>query len=125
MTLVLDSGALIAIDRGDRTLAALLKRERLAGRTPRTHGGCVGQVWRSGARQANLARLLNGTEIIALDEDLGRQAGLLLAKTRTADVIDAAIVRVAVDGDEIVTSDPDDIRILCEATRLSVDLLVV
>ena len=39
MTLVLDSGALIAVDRGDRTLVALIKRQRLAGRIPVTHGG--------------------------------------------------------------------------------------
>ncbi len=125
MTLVLDSGALIAIDRGDRTLVALIKRERIAGRVPVTHAGCVGQVWRNGSRQANLARLLEAIDIVAIDEQRGRRAGTLLARSRTTDVIDAAVVQLAVDGDEIVTSDPGDLRILCEASRLSVDLLVV
>ena len=125
MTLVLDTGALIAVDRGDRTVAALLKRERLAGRVPSTHGGCVGQAWRNGARQANLARLLASIEIVALDEDLGRRSGVLLGKARSADVIDAAVVVLASDGDEIATSDPLDLRKLCSAALLSVDLLHV
>lgn len=125
MTLVLDAGALIAIDRGDRTFAALLKRERLASRVPVTHGGCVGQAWRNGARQANLARLLASIEVVALDEDLGRRAGVLLGKSRSADVIDAAVVLLAIDGDEIATSDPGDLRKLCAAAALSVDLLHV
>ena len=125
MTLVLDTGALIAIDRGDRTFAALVKRERLGGRVPVTHGGCVGQAWRNGARQANLARLLPSVEVVALDEDLGRRAGVLLGRALSADVVDAAIVLLASDGDEIATSDPDDLRILCSAASLSVDLLHV
>ena len=125
MTLVLDSGALIAVDRGDRTLVALIKRQRLAGRIPVTHGGCVGQVWRNGSRQADLARLLKAIEVVAIDEQRGRRAGNLLARSRTADVIDAAVVQLATDGDEIITSDPQELRVLCEASSLSVDLLVV
>jgi hypothetical protein len=58
MTLVLDAGALLAIERQDRGVIALIKAERLAGRAPMTHGGVIGQVWRGGTgRQANLARL--------------------------------------------------------------------
>lgn len=37
--LVLDAGALVAGERSDRDVIALIKRERLAGRTPITHGG--------------------------------------------------------------------------------------
>ena len=125
MTLVLDTGALIAVDRGDRTVAALLKRERLAGRVPTTHGGCVGQAWRNGARQANLARLLRALSVLPLDEALGRSSGALLGRSRTSDVVDAAVVLLAIDGDEIATSDPGDLRTLCRAAGLSVDLLHV
>ena len=46
--LLLDAGALIAVERADREVIALLKRERLAGRSPLTHGGIIGQVWRGG-----------------------------------------------------------------------------
>ena len=48
--LVLDAGAFVAVERGDRDVVALIKRERLAGRVPVSHGGVVAQVWRRGDR---------------------------------------------------------------------------
>ena len=64
MTLVLDAGALVSVERLDREVIALIKAERTAGRVPLTHGGVIGQVWRGGTgRQANLARLLPGVEV--------------------------------------------------------------
>jgi len=126
MSLVLDAGALIAVEQADRDVAALIKQELLAGRTPITHGGIVGQVWRGGiGRQANLARLLPALEIMAIDENLGRQAGLLLGATRTRDVIDAVLVLLAEDGDFVLTSDPDDIEPLAKASGLHVDIVPV
>lgn len=126
MTLVLDAGAFVAVERGDRHVVALVKRERLAGRPPLTHGGVVGQVWRGGAhRQANVARLLAGVEIVAVDEDLGRRAGVLLGRTATSDVIDAGVVLLAGDGDEILTSDPDDLAILAAGAGTHVELIAV
>jgi len=56
------------------------------------------------------------TFVRPLDEGLGRAAGSLLARDGSADVIGAALVLLAHDGDDIVTSDPDDIEAL--ATRL-------
>ncbi|MGE4424956.1 MAG: hypothetical protein AB7G37_00725 [Solirubrobacteraceae bacterium] len=109
MTLVLDAGALMRIERGDPLLARLVSRERRATRRPRTHGGVVGQVWRGGARQARLAHAMRGIEVVPLDEDLGRRAGTLLARSTTNDVIDAAVALIAGDGDDILTSDPDDL----------------
>ena len=41
MTVILDAGALIAIDRGDRMMGAIVKRERKAGRVPASHGGVI------------------------------------------------------------------------------------
>lgn len=126
MTLILDAGALVAVERGDRHVVARLKLERLADREPVTHGGVVGQVWRGGSgRQASLARLLDLTEVIALDEDLGRRAGVLLGRARQADVVDAAVVLLAKDGDEILTSDPSDLRALARAVGVHVDLVPV
>mgnify|MGYP000577796180 CR=1 FL=1 len=125
MTVVLDAGALIAVEAGDRELIAFLRRERRAGRVPVTHGGVVGQVWRGGPRQANLARLLPGLDVAPLDEALGRRAGVLLGAARRADVIDAAVVLLAHDGDEIITSDPDDLVALAHAAGLHLDLIPV
>ena len=123
--LILDAGALIAIDRGDRELAALLKGEYRAGRVPVTHGGVVGQVWRGGARQAMLARQLRGTRVVPLSDGLGRRAGALLARTSSRDVIDAALVALAADDDEFLTSDPHDLATLCEAAGIAADIIPV
>jgi hypothetical protein len=117
---------LVAVERADRDLMALIKRDLLAGRTPLTHGGVVGQVWRGGGgRQANLARLLPALVVTALDDELGRRAGVLLGRTRRKDVIDAAVVLLASDGDRIITSDARDLRPLAEAAGVHVDLVPV
>lgn len=126
MTLVLDAGALVAVERGDRETIALLKHELLAGRVPITHGGVVGQIWRGGAgRQANLARLLPGIDVVSLDATLGRRAGVLLGRARSSDVVDAAVVLLAVDGDLILTSDPNDLVALANAAEVHVDIVAV
>ena len=125
MGLVLDAGALLAVERADREVMALLKQELLMGRAPVTHGGVVGQVWRGGGRQARLASLLDGTSVEPLDAALGRRAGALLARTRRADVIDAALVLLAADGDLVLTSDPHDLRALAAAAGLHVEIVPV
>jgi hypothetical protein len=126
MSLVLDAGAFIAVERADRDVAALIKQELLAGRTPITHGGIVGQVWRGGlGRQAHLTRLMPALEIMPIDESLGRQAGVLLAATRTSDVIDAVLVLLAEDGDLVLTSDPDDLEPLAKVSGVHVDIVPV
>lgn len=126
MTLVFDAGAFVAAERGDRRVMALLKAELLAGRTPVTHGGVVGQVWRGGqGRQVPLARLLDGVEVVPLNDELGRQAGVLLRRTGGRDVIDAAVVLLARDGDTILTSDPGDLRALAAEADIHLDLSTV
>lgn len=126
MTLVLDAGALIGIERSDRDVVALVKGERLAGRTPLTHGGVVGQVWRGGAgRQAVLSRLLPGIEIAALDDRLGRIAGVMLGRSGSTDVVDAAVVALCRDGDTVLTSDPGDLVALARAAGVHVDIVSV
>jgi hypothetical protein len=124
--LVLDAGALVAVERGDRDVAALLKRELLAGRVPLTHGGVVAQVWRGGSgRQSQLARLLPGVDIVPLDDGLGRRTGVLLGRARTSDAIDAAVIALAADGDIVLTSHPDDLRGLAEAVAVHIDIVQV
>lgn len=124
--LVLDAGAFVAVERGDREVVALVKRERLAGRVATTSGGVVAQVWRGGrGRQAPVARLLAGTEVAAVDDGLGRRAGMLLARSGLADAIDATVVCLAADGDDILTSDAGDLRALAEAADLHVELIPV
>jgi hypothetical protein len=91
-----------------------------------THGAVVGQVWRGGSgRQARLAALLPALHTAALDASLGQRAGVLLGRARTTDVVDAALVLLAVDGDAIITSDPDDIARLALSAGLDADIVPV
>lgn len=126
MSLVLDAGALVAVERADRYTIALIKQELLEGRAPITHGGILGQVWRGGVgRQANLARFLPALDVVALDTALGRRAGILLGRARKNDVIDAALVLLAADGDSLLTSDPSDLKQLAAVADLHVDIVPV
>ena len=124
MKLVLDGGALIALERNDRAMWRRFKAALLGGEVPVTHGGIVGQAWRGrGSRQALLSVALAGVDVRPLDEGLGRASGVLLGVTRKSDVLDAALVLLAEDGDRIVTSDPDDIETLVAATGRHVELI--
>jgi hypothetical protein len=126
MTLVLDVGALVAVERRSPEMLALIRREHLAGRPARTHGGVVGQVWRGGSgRQAVLARAIGFVSVVPLDAELGKRAGELLARSGTRDVIDAAIVLLAQPGDRVLTSDPDDVRVLAVAAGLRLEIIPV
>lgn len=123
MSLVLDSGALVALERNERPMWARLKAAHLAGDIPLTHAGVLGQVWRGGPRQARLSQALAGIDVRALDEPLGRAAGQLLAVSGLADVIDAGVVLLATDGDEIVTVDREDLEQLAAASGRHVELI--
>lgn len=108
----LDAGALIALEKGDRRMIALLQealRKRLRFYVP---AGVVGQVWRSGGRQATLARFFRsvGVHVEPLDEDIARACGELCGAAGTSDVIDASVVIAArARGGAIVSSDPNDL----------------
>ncbi|HYI94286.1 MAG TPA: hypothetical protein VEX68_12130 [Bryobacteraceae bacterium] len=111
--IVLDAGALIALDRGDKRMIALLDRALAQGRAFRVPVGVVGQAWRDGRVQATLSRFLRGDEVetIPLDEQLARSCGELCGAATSSDIIDASVVILARERrDPIVTSDPNDLR---------------
>lgn len=113
--LVFDSGALIALERGDRKIAALLVAAVAGGTEAVTSCACVAEVWRDPARQARLARALPGFRERSLDPLQARACGTLLAGSATSDVADAAVCQIARDDDTILTSDPHDIARLLTA----------
>ena len=123
MTLVLGSGALVALERNERSMWVRLKGAQMDGELPVTHAGILGQVWRGGPRQARLSQALGGIEVRALDEPLGRTAGRLLATAGSSDVTDAAVVLLAHDGDQIVTVDHGDLERLASALGRRVELV--
>jgi hypothetical protein len=124
MTVLLDSGAFIALERNDRAMWTRLKSAQLSGQVPITHGGVIAQVWRGlGPRQALLAKALAGVDVRALDDTLGRITGELLARVKSGDVVDAALVALATGDDQLVTSDPDDLAALVTASGREIDVV--
>jgi hypothetical protein len=113
--LVFDAGALIALDRGDRAVGALLAVAAQAGADAVTSSACIAQVWRNPSRQARLTRALAGLLEWPLDATCARRSGVLLALAGTSDIADAAVALLVGDGDTVLTSDPEDIRLLLDA----------
>lgn len=126
MRTILDAGAFIALENGDRHIGRRIHNARQSDIPLRTHGGVIAQVWRGGTRgQARLARVLQSVHTVPLDEQLGRRAGLLLARCGLSDAIDAALVAMADHGDEIITSDPNDLDILVATSGLRVNIIPI
>ena len=112
---VLDAGALIALERHDRALWAALKLAAIRNVDVIVPSTVVAQVWRGSHAQANLARALDQCVIAAFDP-LARRIGELCGRTKTSDVCDAHVALVAVAGaDVLYTSDPTDLRRLIAA----------
>ena len=119
MTVVLDAGALIAIDRRDRTVGAMLRLLQRDAVPLVTSGAVVAQAWRDPRRQANLARLLTGVHVAPLDEGAGRRAGELLRANKTTDLVDAHVSLLVHNQDRVLTGDVDDIRALLRTRRVN------
>lgn len=111
--LTLDTGALIAAERGDLRVIALLARaagRRLAVAIP---SGALAQVWRADPRQHRLHLLLSDdrVEVPPLDRDEALAVGAICARARTSDVVDASVASCARRRHHtVVTADPDDIH---------------
>lgn len=123
MSLVLDAGALLAIERRDRRVGAMLRVVQQERIPVRSSPAVVAQVWRHGARQAQLARILAGVAVPPLDLDTGKRLGLLLGAAGGSDVVDAHVASLARAGDKVLTSDPDDLRKLLDALAVDVNLI--
>lgn len=110
---VLDSGALIAFDRGDARLRALVRLAEQTSTRLLVPAAVLAQVWRDPARHARLAALMGSglTDVVALDEAMARAAGALCGRSGTSDVVDATVVLAArLHGAVVLTSDPRDLR---------------
>lgn len=113
--LTLDSGVLIAYERGDDVARAWLAEAFDRTTVPTVPSVVVAQTWR-GPRSARIARLLKVCRVEVLDQPLAREVGTLLAECGTADVVDAVVVASAARrGDVVLTSDPSDMRRLATA----------
>ena len=111
--IVLDAGALIAFERADPRMRALLREVLRQGTRLIVPAAVLGQVWRDGARQVVLRALLSGptTEVPSLDRVLAEAAGVLCGRTKTADVVDASVVLVArATRAVVISSDEGDLH---------------
>ena len=109
---VLDAGALVAHERRDRKVAALMEtaaRHRIEMILP---SAVLAQVWRDGARQAILSKALRnpGLAEAPLHHDDAKRVGELLRSSGTADIVDAHVAVLAMRlKAPVITSDPGDI----------------
>ena len=118
-----DAGGLIALDRNDRLVLILLARATKRGMRITIPATALAQAMRNPARQARLSRLIrqSSTDLIALDGPDATSVGLLLAATRTADIVDAHVVVCARRaGQAVVTSDASDLKRIAPELRLVV-----
>jgi hypothetical protein len=122
---ILDAGAFVAIDRDDRALAAMLHRLQQRKIPLLTSGAVVGQVYRNGSRQANLARTLAGVTVLPIDRAVGKQIGMLLGRAQAADVVDGHVALLTSNGDRVLTSDRRDIEILLAAKSTKAQIVDV
>ena len=115
--LTLHSGALIAAERGDRRFWALWKEAERRDLDVTVPATVVAQVYR-GARSAVVSRVLWACIVEPLDDPGARRAGRLCAASKTSDIVDASVVAsAAARGDDVVTSDPADMRRLAASAR--------
>ncbi len=112
MSIVLDAGALIAIERNDRNVWAALKRAALRSEHVIVPSTALAQVWRAAASQAQLAKVLKYC-VLAPFDGLAREVGALCGRAKVADICDAHVALVASrEGEQLYTSDVADMQAL-------------
>lgn len=123
--LILDSGALIALSRGDQRARAFVDRALETNSELHVPSVVIAETVRGrGPRDAPVNRVLSAIDsVLPIDESTGRVAGRLLGRARSNQTIDALVVGCAIElgGGRILTRDPDDLKPLArEAKRVSI-----
>lgn len=121
MRIVLDSGAVIASERNDPKLAAILLAAR-KNRTPiLVPATVVAETWRGPSTHARTAHLFGSIDAFPeLTEQSARRVGALLAISRTAAIVDGNVVAIAIAlrPATIVTSDVHDVTHLLQSAKI-------
>jgi hypothetical protein len=120
VTAVLDAGALIAVDKRDRAVGAMLRVLQRQGEPVVTSAAVVAQVSREPRRQVDLARILAGVESAGLDDVAAKRVGGLLRASGTSDLADAHVALLAQPQGRVLTSDEADLKaLLRSASKMS------
>lgn len=119
----LDAGGLIALDQSDRRVLALIARATERGLRITVPATALAQAIRNPARQPRLSRLIRqpSTDLVPLDGPDATAIGLLLARTATADIVDAHVAVCAERaGQAVVTSDAEYLKRIAPRLQLIV-----
>ncbi|HVT59068.1 MAG TPA: PIN domain-containing protein [Thermoanaerobaculia bacterium] len=110
--LILDSGAVIALARGDQRARAFLARALELGAPVAIPVVVLAETVRGGPRDAPVNRVLRAVGSVPEAREVhGRIAGELLGAARSAETVDALVVAhaVAAGGAHILTGDREDL----------------
>jgi hypothetical protein len=116
-TIVLDSGAFLALERRDGALFAFLRAARLERAPIIVPASVVAEIWRNPPRHQSTTLIAAAQQIVVLDDRQARAVGALLGVSGTTQIVDAHVCTIAVNlvPSLIVTSDPNDIAVLIAA----------
>lgn len=109
MTVVYDTGLLVAAERNDQRVLTEHSWRVKGDELVLVPAPVVAQASRT-VRQARLHRLLRTCDIVPFAADDAHEVGALLARSGTSDVVDAHVAVLAARlGARIITSDLDDL----------------
>jgi len=108
---ILDSGAFVALEKGDPVMTHLVDRFTSEATSLVTSAGVVAEIWRGGTgAQVPVVFLLRRTRVVDLTDAVARILGLMIGARRTRDPIDAHIVLLARErGWPVLSSDAADL----------------
>lgn len=116
--LILDTGGVLAWAYGDELARLAIARATQNSAPIVIPVPVIAQLIRGGRADAPINRVLKGIRDFGMMTPLlARQAGVLLGRTATTDVVDALVVAEALRATPaiILTSDPGDIRVLVQS----------
>lgn len=125
--LLLDAGALINAEAYPHGKVIAECQLALLARRPALLPAVVfAQVWRASPRQHPLSKIRQLCRILPFTTKTADDVGRLLARSRTSDVVDAAVIVAAIEHNAaVLTSDPKDLAKLASAAEYPVRLLTV
>lgn len=126
--LVLDSGGVSAVAAGNGLARAVLDRARRKGWLVVIPAPVLTEVHTGRRDHARIDRVINAVDILVeTTPDVAKRAGEERSVSGVLDVVDAIVVAEAVASPPavIMTSDPDDIRMLLEAAEATHEVEVI
>lgn len=124
MGLTLDTGALIALERGARRMVAVWQAATEDAVRITVPAPVLAEWWRG--QRGPVERLADGVEVEPMVRATSEAIGLVLARVRGATLVDAMVVLTAARrGDFVYTSDMSDLARIRDAMFPAVRLLAV